>query len=71
MKPVADEELKTTVVVNADEACEYFCTECLQLRLFARPGKPTECGNCGCEDLVVGRIGELDKKELTLEHGPF
>jgi hypothetical protein len=44
---------------------EYFCNGCGQMRLFARGGEPESCGNCGCEDLVVGNVEELDKDELV------
>jgi len=38
---------------------EYYCYNCGQLRLFAFPKdqKPTECGNCGSNQIEIGEIG--------------
>lgn len=41
---------------------EYFCPSCKQLRLNL--AKSTECMNCGCKDIIVGKPGELDKDKL-------
>jgi len=42
---------------------EYFCCSCKQLCLSCRTDK-TKCGNCGSKDIIVGRIGTLDKEKL-------
>lgn len=44
---------------------EYFCKECGQLRLSLRSEK--RCGNCGSFNIVIGKVGELDKSTLKGE----
>lgn len=48
---------------------EYFCCSCKQLRLSCRQDK-TKCGNCGSKDIIVGRIGTLDKAKLISQCKP-
>ena len=43
-------------------ATEYFCIDCLQLRLNL--ANSTKCGNCGSENIIHAKIGELDKEQL-------
>lgn len=50
-------------------ACEYFCKACRQLRLWAKEGAPTECGNCGSADIVVGEVGSEVTSELRFGTG--
>lgn len=48
---------------------EYFCPNCKQLRLNLANRKT--CGNCGCEEIHIGAVGCLDKKELILKYKKF
>lgn len=42
---------------------EYFCIDCLQLRLSANKDK-SHCFNCGSGDIITGQVGQLDKQAL-------
>ncbi len=46
-----------------DETHEYFCKDCLQLRLAVRDAR-TSCGNCGSKNIIIGKVGDLDKSRL-------
>lgn len=46
-------------------ACEYFCKACYQLRLAF--GVVASCANCGCDRLLVGEVGTLNKEALVKE----
>jgi Zn finger protein HypA/HybF involved in hydrogenase expression len=50
------------IVVPKQEPYEYFCKDCLQLRL-AFELRHT-CGNCGSTNIIKGAIGTLDKESL-------
>ena len=43
---------------------EYFCQNCKQLRLNATHDPIEKCGNCGSVDIIIGKVGELDKRSL-------
>lgn len=45
------------LMIDAAESCETFCDGCGQLRLWARPGAPTACGNCGSPSIETGPVG--------------
>lgn len=47
-----------------DEPFEYFCKKCYQLRLNLNGRKI--CGNCGSAEIVIGKVGELDKEALIV-----
>lgn len=49
-------------------SCEYFCTDCLQLRLSFRD-ETVSCYNCGSKQIIVGTVGSLDKIALLNEYG--
>jgi DNA-directed RNA polymerase subunit RPC12/RpoP len=36
---------------------EYFCVACKQLRLHAREGRPSSCGNCGSDRILIAHVG--------------
>jgi len=42
---------------------EYFCRGCGELRLDTT-GKKTSCGGCGHNEIIFGKIGELNVKAL-------
>lgn len=46
---------------------EYFCYDCGQLRLLFINNK-TGCGNCGSDNIISGKPGELDKAKLKKEY---
>ncbi len=46
---------------------EYFCKDCLQLRLSLKDDKST-CGNCGGTNLITGECGTLNKEALVILH---
>lgn len=48
---------------ESDEATEYFCYDCEQLRLSLIKDK-SKCGNCGSNNIITGKVGELDKEAL-------
>ncbi len=54
---------------NAGTMTEYFCTNCLQLRLSLIVDKG-KCRNCASKDIITGAVGELDKKALIKQHKP-
>ncbi|MHA2342906.1 MAG: hypothetical protein ACXADW_13600 [Candidatus Hodarchaeales archaeon] len=43
--------------------CEYFCHNCQELRLSFLI-VTHNCKNCGSTNIILGRIGELNKNEL-------
>ena len=43
---------------------EYFCNDCKQLRLSLLEIEPQSCRSCGSSDIIVGKVGELDKEKL-------
>jgi hypothetical protein len=47
--------------------CEYFCTDCLQLRLSFLINT-YKCGNCNSNHIIIGSPGQLDKEELIEKH---
>lgn len=49
------------------ESTEYFCTECLQLRLSFHPDK-YRCFNCGTREIITGAVGSLDKPALLKKY---
>lgn len=51
------------IVLSNYEPTEYFCFDCKQLRVSFREDK-TKCYNCGSENIVTGKAGELDKEAL-------
>lgn len=48
---------------DTDNATEYFCCSCRQLRLDMREDR-SHCGNCMSKDIIVGPTGTLDKAAL-------
>lgn len=50
------------IVVNGD-SLEYFCNNCYQLRLSV-DGDVDKCLNCGSTNLVIAKVGFLDKEAL-------
>ena len=53
---------------NIDGAsCEYFCKSCLQLRLSFREDN-THCRNCGSPEIIIGKVGTLDKPALIKKY---
>jgi DNA-directed RNA polymerase subunit RPC12/RpoP len=42
---------------------EYFCKNCLQLRLSLTDEK-SKCGNCGSTRIIKGEVGTLNKANL-------
>lgn len=59
---------KLSVITAKDENWEYRCNSCKQLRFCPKEEKPKTCGNCGSEDITIGRPGTLpaDEKDLPL-----
>lgn len=55
------------IVYCAAQPKEYFCKNCKQLRLDLTSMPIYYCKNCGSKDIVVGKIGELDKDGLLKE----
>jgi len=49
-----------------DMTGEYFCRSCLQLRGSFRDDIKM-CGNCGSQDIVIGKVMELNKDVLMEE----
>lgn len=43
---------------------EYFCNNCLQLRLCCDDSARSECGACGSKDIIKGAMGTLSKEHL-------
>lgn len=56
------------VLDTKNEPTGYFCYGCLQLWLSLIKDK-TRCDNCGSNDIVVGKISELDKQKLIDTRG--
>lgn len=56
--------IEVLIVPKSTEPCEYWCNGCHQLRLSLVEGKPVQCKNCGCHDLIVGNPGSLDADAL-------
>ncbi len=54
------------MIVHGSPSCEYFCKDCLQLRLSFLDDT-IECGNCGSENIVKGNLLELNKEDLIKE----
>ena len=46
---------------------EYFCKDCLQLRLSLKDDK-SKCGNCGSTNIIAGECGTLNKEALVMLH---
>ena len=55
-------DLRFTELV-AGEATEYVCKDCEQLRLSLVEDK-SKCFNCGSTNIVVGKLGQLDKAKV-------
>jgi DNA-directed RNA polymerase subunit RPC12/RpoP len=47
--------------------CEYFCTECLQLRLSYLI-RTYKCSNCDSKNIIKGKPGSLDKTQLKKQY---
>jgi Zn finger protein HypA/HybF involved in hydrogenase expression len=52
--------MKTLIILSADDKAniasaefEYYCRNCNQLRLWARPGKPIRCGSCNSTNIEI------------------
>lgn len=54
------------IILAADEPFEYFCKNCQQLRLCFVP-QSRACRNCSSTDLVIGKVGTLNKQKLVDE----
>ena len=54
---------------DAGPITEYFCTNCLQLRLSVIRNK-TQCGNCGSMKIIGAGVGQLDKQALLKQYTP-
>jgi len=50
---------KITVIGATNEDWEYQCNRCKQLRFSSGNIEPTKCGNCGSNNLIIGRPGTL------------
>lgn len=46
---------------------EYFCTNCLMLRLSMNSDK-SHCFNCGSTEIIPGHVGQLDKQALLAKY---
>jgi len=53
--------------IDGKPDCEYFCTDCLQLRLSFLI-KTNNCGNCNSTSIIKGSPGELDKTQLKKQY---
>lgn len=51
----------------ADPDCEYFCTDCFQLRLSFLP-ETIKCKNCGSKAIIKAKPGYLDQKQLKRQY---
>lgn len=47
--------------------CEYFCTNCFQLRISFLI-KTYKCNNCGSKEIIKAKPGKLDKKQLKRQY---
>lgn len=47
--------------------CEYFCTDCCQLRLSFLI-ETDKCKNCGSIHIIKAKPGELDKAQLKRQY---
>ena len=51
---------------RATRSMEYFCNKCGRLRISPLHN-PVICLNCGSDNIIVGRLGSLDKAKLKEE----
>jgi len=57
------------IYVDASNPTEYFCTNCLQLRLSMIADK-SHCRNCNSTEIITGKVGTLNKAELKAKYAP-
>lgn len=57
----------TIVLSDSVNPTEYFCCDCLQLRLSLDEDK-SHCGFCASEHIITGFMGELDKQALLNQY---
>lgn len=57
----------TYTILMGKPDCEYFCKDCLQLRL-SYLDETTECSNCESKDIIKGKPGTLNKEALRKEN---
>jgi len=58
----------TKGLIVAEAYFEYFCKDCLQLRLCCDSPERSHCGACGSTNITKGEICTLDKEALIKEH---
>jgi len=61
---------ETNELIVAQAYFEYFCKDCLQLRLCCDDTERSHCGACGSGNIVKGAVETLDKEALTKEAKP-
>lgn len=49
--------VEIVILASVVKPCETYCHGCKHLRLWAKPERPTACGNCGSTEIEVDVVG--------------
>ena len=66
---VCIQKLMLILYSKENKPTEYFCTNCVQLRLSCVKDK-SRCENCGSTEIIPGSVGQLNKQALLKHYGP-